>query len=446
MAAALPGYKLGHPMGAGAYGMVITARHRKLKRDVAIKMLASESSAESGFAAEAEVLASFDHPHIVKVHDYVEDDGIGLIVMELLTGGTLSRRRKDLTQQQACAVGLAVAAALAHAHAKGVLHRDIKMDNVIFDGDGCPKVADFGISRAFTGTGVSATGQAGTPMYMAPEQITGGRLGPATDIYALGVLLYRLLSGRPPFESADSVPLVWQRTLTVTPPSPPGVAETVAAVVMRALAKAPADRQPDAETFAHELAAAAVSAFGADWLAGTGIPVYLSDDVRAVAAPHQADPPADDEEAPRRRGSAADLPARASWWIAAAATAVVALVVGLLLVNPFDHGHASGGTPTQATLSASATSPPSDRTPRVGVPTSATAPGGRGHYDASVRDAYLSSCLDVSNNNDGYCTCTLDKLEATYTQEQYQQLSANVQSDSSQRIVREIYAACRDKR
>lgn len=442
MAAALPGYKLGHPMGAGAYGMVITARHRKLKRDVAIKMLAGESSAESGYAAEAEVLASFDPPHIVKVHDYVEDDAIGLIVMELLTGGTLSRRRKDLTQQQACAVGLAVAEALTHAHAKGVLHRDIKMDNVIFDGDGCPKVADFGISRAFTGTGVSANGQAGTPMYMAPEQITGGRLGPATDIYALGVLLYRLLSGRPPFESADSVPLVWQRTLTVTPPPPPGVAETVAAVVMRALAKSPADRQPHARIFAGELAAAAVSAFGADWLAGTGIPVYLSDDVRAVAAPHRSEPLADDEEARRRRGSA---PARASWWIAAAATAVVALVAGLLLVNPIDHGHASGGTPPQATLAASATRPPSNRTPRAGVLTNVTAPG-RGHYDPSVRDAYLSSCLDVSNNNDGYCTCTLDKLEATYTQDQYQQFSANVQSDSSQRIVREIYAACRDKR
>jgi len=79
------------------------------------------------------------------------------------------------------------------------------------------------------------------------------------------------------------------------------------------------------------------------------------------------------------------------------------------------------------------------------VLTNVTAPG-RGHYDPSVRDAYLSSCLDVSNNNDGYCTCTLDKLEATYTQDQYQQFSANVQSDSSQRIVREIYAACRDKR
>ncbi|CAO5178272.1 eukaryotic-like serine/threonine-protein kinase [Frankia sp. AiPs1] len=274
VAAALPGYTLGPPMGVGAYGMVITARHRKLKREVAIKMLSGEPSAESRFAAEAEILAGFDHPHIVRVHDYVETDGLGLIVMELLAGGTLFRRRKDLTQQQACAVGLAVASALSHAHARGVLHRDIKMDNVIFDADGCPKVADFGIARAYTGTGVTGTGQLGTPMYMAPEQITGGRVGPATDLYALGVLLYQLLSGQPPFGGSLSVPLVWQQTLAVTPPPPPGVADPLAAVVLRALAKAPEDRQPDADIFARDLAAAAVAAYGPGWLADTGIPLH----------------------------------------------------------------------------------------------------------------------------------------------------------------------------
>jgi serine/threonine-protein kinase len=189
VAAALPGYMLGAQLGAGGFGLVLAGRHRRLKRQVAIKVVPAEPDGMSGFAAEAQLLASLDHPHIVRVYDYQETDDLGLIVMELLAGGTLTRRRARMNQPQACAIGLAVAAALAHAHDRGVLHRDIKADNVLFDSAGLTKVTDFGIARMFAGSGITGTGQAGTPTYMAPEQIAGGRLSPATDLYALARLV-----------------------------------------------------------------------------------------------------------------------------------------------------------------------------------------------------------------------------------------------------------------
>src|SRR5262245_61895039 len=119
VAAALPGYKLGAQIGAGGFGLVLAGRHRRLRRDVAIKVIPSENGpAGRAFAAEAQLLAGLDHPHIVRVYDYLEADGLGLIVMELLAGGTLTRQRDGLTQPHACAVALAVAAGLAHAHAR----------------------------------------------------------------------------------------------------------------------------------------------------------------------------------------------------------------------------------------------------------------------------------------------------------------------------------------
>jgi serine/threonine protein kinase len=211
IAAALSGYKIGDELGVGGFGLVVAARHRRLKRDVAIKVIPAETAVPGKeFTDEAELLASLDHPHIVRVHDYFEADGLDLIVMELLGGGTLARRWRGLSQPQACAVGLAVAAALAHAHERGILHRDIKMGNVLFDTAGLVKLGDFGIARMFTGSGVTGTPHgAGTPGYMAPEQIAGGRLTPATDLYALGVLLYQVLTGAPPFDPTLPPAQLW---------------------------------------------------------------------------------------------------------------------------------------------------------------------------------------------------------------------------------------------
>ncbi|MBL7498266.1 protein kinase [Frankia sp. CN7] len=301
VAAALPGYKIGAQLGAGGFGLVVVGRHKRLRRDVAIKVIPAEAAMVGGeFTSEAEMLASLDHPHIVRVHDYLEADGLGLIVMELLGGGTLTSRWRDLSQPEICAVGLAIAAGLAHAHERGILHRDIKMANVLFDTAGMAKLGDFGIARMFTGSGVTgAPHGAGTPLYMAPEQIAGGRLSPATDLYALGVVLYQLLTGAPPFDPTLSPPQLWHQHLTSPPPPVHGVPRRVTDVVLRTLAKDPADRYPDADSFAAALAAAAVAVYGPAWLADTGLPLQLTDPVRHVAVPSLPTIP------PRTTGSSA---------------------------------------------------------------------------------------------------------------------------------------------
>lgn len=235
---ALPSYRIGQQFGSGRFGLVMAGRHRRMLRPVAIKVMEAEGpeGLTLDFADEARIQAGFDHPHVVRIFEYVEAEGLCLLVMELLDGGTLTRRRDRLDTPQACAVGLAVAAALEHAHDQGVLHRDIKSDNILFAADGTVKVADFGIAKLFEGSAAIASGVAGTPMYMAPEQqIEGGRLGPATDLYALGVVLYWLLTGAPPFNPHQSLQALWRQHL-LDPPSPlEGIPAPVAAVVLLGL-------------------------------------------------------------------------------------------------------------------------------------------------------------------------------------------------------------------
>jgi len=203
--------------------------------------------------------------------------------MELLAGGPLKLRRQGLAGETACAVGLAVAAALFYAHGRGVLHRDIKPANILFDAAGLPKVADFGIAKIAEGSATTASAVIGTPVYMAPEQILGGRLSAATDLYALGVMLYALLTGTPPFDPALPAPALIHHHLNVPPPPPTGAPAPLAAVVMRTLAKDPAERHPSAHAFALDLARAATDAYGQGWTSRAGIGLRLDDDIRAAA-------------------------------------------------------------------------------------------------------------------------------------------------------------------
>jgi serine/threonine-protein kinase len=203
--------------------------------------------------------------------------------MELLDGGTLARRRAQMSPEAACAAGLAVAAALSCAHARGVLHRDVKPDNVLFDASGVLKVTDFGVAEIVEGSAATASVVAGTPAYMAPEQILGGRLGPAADVYALGVVLYQLLAGAPPFDPALPTQALWRRHLHTAPAPPAGVPAPVAAVVLHALAKDPAARPPSAHAFAVDLARDAARAHGPGWAARSGLVLHLDDDVRDAA-------------------------------------------------------------------------------------------------------------------------------------------------------------------
>jgi serine/threonine-protein kinase len=281
---ALPGYEIGAELGRGAFGVVLAGRHRQLGREVAIKQLApglvQTESVRSRFLVEAQVLASISHPHIVPVYDYVERDDACALVMERLAGGTVWSRfvNRGFDQRSACAIAMVACSGLSAAHQHGVLHRDMKPENILFGDDSSLKVTDFGIARVLGEDDALATrgGEIlGTPAYMAPEQASGADLGPTTDVYACGVMLYELLSGRLPYPddggslatvlrhmNEDATPIA-----DVAPAVPTGIAE----VVMQAIARNPAERFETAEAFGVAIGQAATAAWGAGWMDHLGI-------------------------------------------------------------------------------------------------------------------------------------------------------------------------------
>ncbi|WP_322760485.1 Hsp70 family protein [Frankia sp. Cr2] len=289
LAGALPGFELGEVLGRGTFGVVVSGRD-DLGREVAIKVLAAHhDGAVASFKSEARTLASLKNQHIVQIYRYLEHDNLHLIIMELLAGGTLADQRTPFSPEGACAVGLAVAEALSYAHTRGVLHRDIKPGNLVFAHDETGdllKVTDFGISKIFEGSAATASAVVGTPRYMAPEQINPNadeKLVPATDIYALGGVLYELFAGVPPFD--PKLPLVarYERQQNVIPPPPAGVPAPVVNVVMRALASQPASRYPSAQDFAVDLARAATHSYGPGWTSRSGFILHVREDVRRAA-------------------------------------------------------------------------------------------------------------------------------------------------------------------
>jgi len=281
--AALPAYEIGAELGRGGWGVVLEGRHRQLGRKVAIKQLpqafATDPAVRARFVAEARLLASLDHPHIVPVYDYVEADGLCLLVMEKLPGGTVWSRFTSvgITPEAACGLMLAACSGLHAAHQQGILHRDVKPENVMFAAGGAVKVTDFGIAKVVGGADTMATraGEVlGTPAYMAPEQAQATDLGPTTDVYAAGIMLYELLSGRLPFpETGDALSMLFQH-VNEEPTSltevAPGVPAAVADVVMRAMATRPDQRYATAEAFGVALAEAATSAWDPGWPGARG--------------------------------------------------------------------------------------------------------------------------------------------------------------------------------
>lgn len=283
---ALPQYEVGVELGRGGWGIVLAGRHRQLGRDVAIKQLprafAADAAVRARFVDEARLLASLDHPHIVPIYDFVEQDGLCLLVMEQLPGGTLwSRFSTDgFTPPAAAAAVLATIAGLQAAHEHRILHRDVKPENLMFSASGALKVTDFGIAKVVGGAGTLATraGEVvGTPAYIAPEQARGGDLSPATDVYAVATMFYELLSGQLPFtDDGGAMALLFKHAFEAPTPlreRAPFVPEPIAAVVMRGLATDPGDRYDTAKAFGLAIAEACTNAWGPGWLAAEGTPV-----------------------------------------------------------------------------------------------------------------------------------------------------------------------------
>ena len=319
---ALPAYEVEEELGRGAWGVVLAGTHRQLGRQVAIKQLprafGSDPDIKSRFLSEAKLLASLDHPHIVPMFDFVEHDGMCLLVMERLTGGTVWTRFTEVgfSQDAACAVILAACAGLHYAHQRGVLHRDVKPENMMFSKDGALKVTDFGIAKVVGGSRTLATKTGfvlGTPAYIAPEQALGSELGPATDVYAAGTVLFELLSGELPFPKvSDPVAALYQRVHT-TPHSLKEIGTEVhgalAEVAERAIARDLDRRYGDAEQFGRALATTCTSIWGAGWLGASGIVVRGVEGMLTGSTPapqtSMASAPATIKPEPVRRGRAA---------------------------------------------------------------------------------------------------------------------------------------------
>ena len=309
-------------MGRGAFGRVFAGRHRQLDRPVAIKQLAMEYSADpevrARFLAEARLLATLDHPQVVPVYDYVEQGGLCLLVMEKLSGGTvLSRAGADgVRMETACAVALAAASGLNHAHGRGVLHRDVKPENLLFSASGVLKVTDFGIAKVVGGakTSITTAGQVvGTPAYMAPEQARGDELAADTDVYELGTTVFELLAGRLPYSEEGDLMAILYRHVREDPlpldQANPAVPAQVHSVVMRAIARDRQDRYRSAHEFGAALAEASVECWGPDWLSRVELVVPAGGPVDGLVQRHLHAP-----LVARRppRGSGGGRPARSS--------------------------------------------------------------------------------------------------------------------------------------
>lgn len=262
----VPGYTVLGVLGHGGMGVVFKARHLKLDRIVAIKMLIAGGFAAPAelarFLREAQAIAALRHPNIVHVYDVGDLEGRPYFTMEYIEGGNLAQKLAGVPQpaQQVAAMVSTLADAVQAAHTCGIVHRDLKPANILLVSDGMPKITDFGLARRYEeGPDLTLGGtRLGTPSYMSPEQAIGreGTIGPAADIYSLGAVLYEMLTGRPPFRGDSAAET--ERQLLRDDPAPPRllngrVPRDLEVICLKCLHKTPASRYASAQALADDL-------------------------------------------------------------------------------------------------------------------------------------------------------------------------------------------------
>ena len=333
-------YQLTSRIATGGMGEVWRAEDTVLDREVAVKVLkqeyADDPTFRARFEAEARNAAALHHPNVASVFDFGElndDDGSGhrrpFLVMELVPGQPLSvllRGGEPMPPERASEVVAQAADAIAAAHTLGIVHRDVKPANLLVTPDGIVKITDFGIARAADGAAITQTGQIiGTPHYISPEQAEGQPATQASDIYALGVVLYECLAGRRPFARDTPIQVALAHIREDVPPLDDAVPARLRAIVDKALAKDPAERFASAADLALALRGGEVPGLGLA-AAGAAAGVPLDPQSTQILEMPPFDPagtaPVDGPD-DRRRG----LP---PWWPwAAAAAAVLVLVLGV---------------------------------------------------------------------------------------------------------------------
>jgi serine/threonine protein kinase/tetratricopeptide (TPR) repeat protein len=262
----LASYDLLEPLGEGGMGVVYKARQRGLKREVALKMIRGDRRGRpdlvARFRIEAEAVARLRHPNIVQIYEIGEAEGIAYLSLELLEGVSLADRLASNPQpgRPAAELIIKLATAVQVAHDANIVHRDLKPSNILFSGDGIPKITDFGLARLVeSDSRQTESGQImGSPSYMAPEQASGRTrdVGPAADIYALGAILYEMLTGRPPFKGETPIETI--RMVIDTDPVPPSllvdrVERDLETICLKCLAKEPNRRYTSASALATDL-------------------------------------------------------------------------------------------------------------------------------------------------------------------------------------------------
>jgi serine/threonine protein kinase len=249
-------------IGAGKYGVVMNARSPECELGLAVKVLKPEHRDDElvveRFLREARALQHIRHENVVRVHGVGEERGVPFLVMDYLDGPNLATyllRCGCLDAPEIARIGLGIARGLSAIHDEALLHRDLKPENVMLVGLKRPVITDLGVAKALREERLTMSGAlVGTPLYMAPEQASGGELGPATDLYALGAILYECLSGEPPHKSSDLVALLYALQTSTPKALPDDVPRPLADLTWRLLEKDPVKRPGDATAVAEELA------------------------------------------------------------------------------------------------------------------------------------------------------------------------------------------------
>ena len=347
------GYRILRAVGSGGMGQVYEAFDADLARSVAVKVMrpdrAADPDARERFLREARALAAVTNPHVVTIHHVGQHDNQPFLVMEMVAGETLDARLRNgpLPMLQLLNIAREMAAGLAAAHRAGVVHRDIKPDNVVLAaGEDRAKLIDFGLAHtARLGDGENAT--VGTPLYMAPEQVRGTQVTPRTDLFSFGVVLYRMATGTTPFEGASMTE--WRdRLLSDDPPvSPdewnPAVPPPLSGLIHRLLARDPDDRPVSAREVEWELSSLLQ---GLVTKSGT---LQLAPRVEATPPPV---PPMNPLPMPTPVSGTQSLPPTPAargmpkwvWGLAGGVLLVIALLVGVLLFNRPHDGQATAPT------------------------------------------------------------------------------------------------------
>ena len=258
-------YKIVDILGKGAMGLVYKAHDLSLPRSVALKIMPPEMARQPNviqrFQEGARSCARLNHPNIVTIYGIGQQDGAHYMAMECVEGASLAdiiRETGKLDCRRALDIAIQIADALIEAHSKGIVHRDIKPHNIMFDASGRAKLADFGLARVLYASSnlTAANKTVGTPRYMAPEQWMSSKVDGRADIYSLGATLFEMLAGRPPFDAKSHIELM--RIVSRKPAPPvedfnPDVPQEVSLAIETMLEKNPSDRYPDAKTTREEL-------------------------------------------------------------------------------------------------------------------------------------------------------------------------------------------------